>query len=376
MQTLTLQHVHTAAPWLEHTSRGGGVERVEITRLPFVIGRSETCDLPVNSSRVSREHAVIQADGARFSIKDLKSTNGTLVNGNRVTEIRLTDGDLLVIADSEFCFRMPGSADCRRTATQVLDRPDTEVEEGSDDVRALLIAARSRQEALLHRAVRVHFRPIVDLTTNQPAAFEVVPRAAACEATAAEQQLAAVENRLSERLQELSRLLAVEQSARFPRGTKIFLPIEPAEIGADGLTATLERLQAIAGPERTLVAAIPDSAVADIAYFRAFVLELRTLGIGIAYTDFAGGPGPLRARKEFAPDFIKPVPALIRGLDRHRERQRQLAELVAAANEIGAQLIAAGLHSEHETAVCRQLGFRLGQGEHLGLPMTLDGQDE
>jgi len=60
---------------------------------PLAIGRAPDNDLILADARVSRHHARITARGGRFVLADLESTNGTVVNGARVTEIVLGLGD-------------------------------------------------------------------------------------------------------------------------------------------------------------------------------------------------------------------------------------------------------------------------------------------
>lgn len=60
------------------------------------IGRSETCSIrldPLTERIASKQHAYIEARSDGFYITDNKSTNGTLVNGNRVESVRLNSGD-------------------------------------------------------------------------------------------------------------------------------------------------------------------------------------------------------------------------------------------------------------------------------------------
>lgn len=72
------------------------------------IGRSDTNQVQLARAGVSRRHALISlaADGS-YSIKDLQSQNGTLVNGQVVAETRLNDGDKVTIGDAELTFRVP-----------------------------------------------------------------------------------------------------------------------------------------------------------------------------------------------------------------------------------------------------------------------------
>lgn len=69
--------------------------RVDLTHEEVSIGRSEQCTICVNSDLVSRRHAVINRILGHYIVVDLKSTNGTFVNDQRVERADLKDGDLL-----------------------------------------------------------------------------------------------------------------------------------------------------------------------------------------------------------------------------------------------------------------------------------------
>ncbi|MEM9588353.1 MAG: FHA domain-containing protein [Planctomycetota bacterium] len=59
-------------------------ERVEINSSPMRIGRHESCQLVLESSRISRQHAAIVLDESAVFISDLGSRNGTAVNGKLI----------------------------------------------------------------------------------------------------------------------------------------------------------------------------------------------------------------------------------------------------------------------------------------------------
>jgi|CXWL01.1.fsa_nt_gi RsiW-degrading membrane proteinase PrsW (M82 family) len=64
----------------------------------LTVGRSETCSIrfdPLTERIASKQHAFIEARADGFYITDNKSTNGTLVNGNKIESLRLSDGDLI-----------------------------------------------------------------------------------------------------------------------------------------------------------------------------------------------------------------------------------------------------------------------------------------
>ena len=77
------------------------------------IGRATGCELHIDSSSVSRHHALILLGGRETIIEDLNSTNGVIVNGRHVTRQVLSDGDLLIIGEIHFRYvekpaRRPG----------------------------------------------------------------------------------------------------------------------------------------------------------------------------------------------------------------------------------------------------------------------------
>jgi chromosome segregation ATPase len=66
------------------------------------IGRATGCELHIDSTSVSRHHALILAGTREAIIEDLNSTNGVIVNGRKVTRQVLSDGDILTIGDIQF----------------------------------------------------------------------------------------------------------------------------------------------------------------------------------------------------------------------------------------------------------------------------------
>lgn len=72
---------------------GGGRTRVALTSLPFRIGRQSDNDLVLRDNRISRNHAVIEADGESYCVRDLSSRLGVYVNGTRIDRQRLLNAD-------------------------------------------------------------------------------------------------------------------------------------------------------------------------------------------------------------------------------------------------------------------------------------------
>jgi hypothetical protein len=69
-----------------------------------VLGRSSGCDIVVDDPNVSRRHAEVRRLGEGYSLVDLGSTNGTEVNGQRVGETSLMNGDVIGVGTTRLTF--------------------------------------------------------------------------------------------------------------------------------------------------------------------------------------------------------------------------------------------------------------------------------
>jgi len=70
------------------------------------IGRSPSNDIVLKESKVSRQHAAINLRNNHYVIIDLKSSNGILVNGRKVEEAMLQDGDEVTVGSFKFQFNL------------------------------------------------------------------------------------------------------------------------------------------------------------------------------------------------------------------------------------------------------------------------------
>src|SRR5215472_10199912 len=96
--TTTRAPPSTAVPGKTFTLRGaaGASLRLDETRPPTVlVGKSPACEVRIEDPLVSRRHASIEIGALSLRIRDLGSTNGTMVNGVRIVEAILRGGETI-----------------------------------------------------------------------------------------------------------------------------------------------------------------------------------------------------------------------------------------------------------------------------------------
>ena len=77
----------------------------------ITIGRLPDNAIVIDNPAVSSHHACVFRDGESFVLEDLQSTNGTFVDGKRISRSRLKDDDVIVIGNEKLTFneRLTGS---------------------------------------------------------------------------------------------------------------------------------------------------------------------------------------------------------------------------------------------------------------------------
>ncbi|RMD74991.1 MAG: FHA domain-containing protein [Lentisphaerae bacterium] len=77
---------------------------IELKNGNYRIGRSNDCEIKVSLNNISRIHARIYEKKGEYVLEDLRSTNGTFVNGVRIVWCTLRDGDIIEIGEAKFNF--------------------------------------------------------------------------------------------------------------------------------------------------------------------------------------------------------------------------------------------------------------------------------
>jgi predicted component of type VI protein secretion system len=112
---------------------------IEVVKDLSLVGRREDCDVLLDHKSVSKLHCVIVKTDGLLLLRDLGSTNGTRVNGQRVRRAALLPNDQLHIASLRFKIQFSSDQEMRRADdyTQQMD---------AKEVAQLLKQARSSED--------------------------------------------------------------------------------------------------------------------------------------------------------------------------------------------------------------------------------------
>jgi len=100
-QILSAADAHAEGLVSEEVSLIVDGRRHRVTQRTTTLGRSRDCDIVVQDANASRQHAEIRHVGVDYFLVDLGSTNGTIVNGQRIRRHALAHGDRILIGTTE-----------------------------------------------------------------------------------------------------------------------------------------------------------------------------------------------------------------------------------------------------------------------------------
>jgi pSer/pThr/pTyr-binding forkhead associated (FHA) protein len=89
-------------------SADGKTKELPAMSLPITFGRGEECKVRIPLAAVSRKHCELVEDDDELVVRDLKSSNGTYVNRERVKQRELIPGDLISVGGVLFVVRIDG----------------------------------------------------------------------------------------------------------------------------------------------------------------------------------------------------------------------------------------------------------------------------
>lgn len=353
----------TEATWLlsGQLAADQPVRTFRVVGSPFLVGRHGKAQLAIPSPTVSSIHAELRlADGVLY-VRDLGSTNGTFINGERVEgEFTVSSGDLLQFAEVVFRVGLESSQNESKTIA------------GDTSDRALALIQFDK--LMSERAIVPHFQPIVDYRDEHTAGYEILGRSRLFGLSTPHSMFsAAAVLDLEAELSRMMRSEGVAAGAALPGAPLLFANTHPAELVEQGvLEFSLRELRELA-PTARIVLEIHEAAVTCVRQMRELRAVLNDLEIGLAYDDFGAGQARLVELGDAPPDFLKFDIELVHGIDHASpERQRMLSSLVQIVKDLGIASLAEGVETHAENEICRQMGFDYCQGFFYGRPALAD----
>jgi EAL domain-containing protein (putative c-di-GMP-specific phosphodiesterase class I) len=355
--------------YLEHfPEQGGPAKRVEITKNPFVMGRSQTADLTIYSHKVSKDHALIAQDSGRYLVRDLRSTNGTFANGKRIDEAHLVDGDIIHVAHWEFCFCLAPAIGLRCGNTASLTQ-----ESDTGEKESLIRLITFLRQLVAEELVAIVFQPIVDLRTNEIVGFEALGRGSHHQLHQSPVKLFQLAEKceMEGDLCRLFRTQALKIGATLPSHFRLFINLHPSQLARSDSLDWLNQLSRQNGGRHQLVIELSEQAKTSVDQLRSIKRALRELGIELAYDDFGVGQARLLEIAECPPHFLKLDRDLVQAMHGSETSREMVRGFLTAIAGKGIRVIAEGIESEQAAEVCLQNGCHLGQGFLYGYPTSL-----
>ncbi|MCA9034304.1 MAG: EAL domain-containing protein [Planctomycetaceae bacterium] len=333
-----------------------GISRIAMHQFPFCIGRDAACDLQIASRSVSKRHAKILHNPAAVIVQDLSSTNGTFVNGGRISvPTPVGVNDLIQFADIEM--RLAREVSQAAEFTCVAQQPE----------QSWLISRLN--EVLNEGRMKVYFQPIVTGPDREIFGYEALVRT---DVSGLESPLelfrAATRLGLSTRLSQNCRSEAVRAIEEAGVPGALFLNTEPNEVLGEELIRSMKDLRDLTN-NRQLVLEIHEEAMQETKTLSKFAAALRDLGIQLAFDDFGAGQSRLLELAQILPDYLKFDRSLVKDLGTpgalHENLVRTLHE---TANSLGIKTLAEGLETAESIQACDTIGFDFHQGFAFGRP--------
>jgi Nif-specific regulatory protein len=125
-----------------------GAKWSDVSRLDpkrtVTVGRAPTNQIVVKDERCSRYHAEIFSSQGQWTLRDLDSRNGTLLNGHKVTgDVTLSEGDVIRIANCQMAFVY----DLSKAFAEGSGKPSLNVEPGEETVSSVVISDTSDSQS-------------------------------------------------------------------------------------------------------------------------------------------------------------------------------------------------------------------------------------
>jgi EAL domain-containing protein (putative c-di-GMP-specific phosphodiesterase class I) len=290
-----------------------------------------------------------------LKLRDLASTNGTFVNGERIQgKVSIKHGDLLQFASVVFRVGRQGAITDHQTVH----------EDNCDQALAMI-----QFDRLINSGAFVpFFQPIVSLNDRKTIGYEVLGRSRLFGLQSpVEMFSAASQLDLETQLSEAFRQRGIEIGSQFGSDMNLFVNTHPKELGTEAFYKSLYELRECS--DQVITLEIHERAATNADSMRKMCAALKELDIRLAFDDFGVGEARLIELGEYRPKYLKFDMELTRSIDSAPEKRMEVVALLARlVIDLGIQPLAEGIENEVSCQILADMGFLLGQGFYFGKP--------
>jgi diguanylate cyclase (GGDEF)-like protein/PAS domain S-box-containing protein len=238
--------------------------------------------------------------------------------------------------------------------------------------------ANDLRRALVAEELRLHYQPIIDLTTNDVVGVEALVRwqrpgvgllapGAFIEVAERTGQIVALGEWVIRRACRTAAAIALERLAPL----RVSVNVSARQLSDPGLVGILERaLQDTGCDPANIVVEVTESALLrDIAAATAILETIASIGVELDLDDFGTGYSSLLYLKHFPVTRIKIDRSFVAGLGVDVSDTAIVASTIALAHSIGLTAIAEGVETPDQLTTLRQMGCDSAQGYLLSQPL-------
>lgn len=210
---------------------------------------------------------------------------------------------------------------------------------------------------------RTVFQPLIDLSTEQVAGFEILTRGPDGAFENPEDLFRlCIENNVLTRVDLQCLKLCLEMSADIASSMRVHINIFPSTILETPIEELIECFPKDRAGRTYCLEISEQHFMGEPGYLREHVQKLRSAGILVAIDDIGFGRSSLDTLILLEPDAVKVDRTYVSGISEDKAKVRLLKRLSNVAKSLGAEVVAEGVESRADVPVLQELGIHFGQG--------------
>jgi PAS domain S-box-containing protein len=255
-----------------------------------------------------------------------------------------------------------------------------------DDAVKRLQLETDLRKALELNEFRVHYQPLVSLTTGKIVAFEALSRWQRPQGIVMPGEFIAVADEIGLIL-PMNRQLLHDACLQLRRWHELFPSDPPLAIGVNvtakqfaqpDLASQIGEIlrQTDTDPACVDLEITENIAMADVERSAVVLSQLKALGVHLSIDDFGTGYSSLSRLQRFPVDTLKIDRTFVSEMDRDRDTGEIVRVIAMLARNLGLKVVAEGIERQEQMEMLRGLGCETGQGYLFSKPVSADAIEQ